>query len=103
MPSTCMSMPSEVRPCELSLQEGERTLFTDLLRLDHIVKVVRDGQTKRAPIERVADTLTGYFVPVVTLLAICTWAIWLGLGYGGILPSDYLDTPIGGWGRHYPL
>ncbi|KAI0036753.1 heavy metal translocatin [Vararia minispora EC-137] len=65
--------------------------------LDHITKAVRDGQTKRAPIERVADKLTGYFVPVVTLLAVSTWLIWLGLGYGGRLPPDYLDTKVGGW------
>ncbi|KAH9853626.1 heavy metal translocatin [Lenzites betulinus] len=65
--------------------------------LDHIVKVVREGQTRRAPIERLADLITGYFVPVVTLLAIITWAVWLGLGFGGALPPDYLDIEVGGW------
>lgn len=71
-----------------------------LNRLDQVVRVVRDGQTKRAPIERLADHLTGYFVPVVTLLAILTWVIWLGLGLGGALPSDYLDKPTGGWRKY---
>jgi P-type Cu+ transporter len=61
------------------------------------VKVVREGQARRAPIERVADMLTGYFVPVVTLLAIVTWVIWLSLGQSGTLPPDYLDISIGGW------
>ncbi|KAH8105973.1 heavy metal translocatin [Cristinia sonorae] len=65
--------------------------------LDHVVKVVQEGQTRRAPIERVADLLTGYFVPVITLLAILTWIIWLSLGLSGVLPRDYLDTNIGGW------
>ncbi|KAI0702855.1 heavy metal translocatin [Cytidiella melzeri] len=65
--------------------------------LDHIVKVVREGQTRRAPIERVADIITGYFVPVVTLLAILIWVVWLSLGLSGTLPSDYLDIPVGGW------
>ncbi|KAL6309592.1 heavy metal translocatin [Sparassis latifolia] len=65
--------------------------------LDRVVKVVREGQTHRAPIERVADLLTGYFVPVVTLLAIITWVVWLGLGLGGALPQDYLDIDVGGW------
>ncbi|KZV72114.1 heavy metal translocatin [Peniophora sp. CONT] len=65
--------------------------------LDHVVRAVREGQTKRAPIERIADVLTGYFVPVVTMLAISTWVIWLGLGYGGALPENYLDNPVGGW------
>lgn len=62
-----------------------------------VVKVVREGQTHRAPIERVADILTGYFVPVVTLLAIVTWVVWLGLGLGGALPRSYLDISVGGW------
>jgi heavy metal translocating P-type ATPase len=65
--------------------------------LDQIVKAVREGQTKRAPMERIADTLTSYFVPFVTLIAIITWIIWLALGYSGTLPSDYLGNDSGGW------
>ncbi|TBU32915.1 heavy metal translocatin [Dichomitus squalens] len=65
--------------------------------LDHVVKVVREGQARRAPIERLVDIITGYFVPVVTALAIATWVIWLGLGLGGALPQSYLDIDVGGW------
>jgi len=68
-------------------------------RLDKIVEVVREGQTRRAPIERVADLITGYFVPVVTLLAITTWVVWLSLGLSGVLPKSYLDIETGGWGK----
>ncbi|ODQ68318.1 heavy metal translocatin [Nadsonia fulvescens var. elongata DSM 6958] len=65
--------------------------------LDQIVEIVRQGQLHRAPIERVADKLTGYFVPIVTLIAILTWIIWISLGYGGALPEHYLDIEFGGW------
>lgn len=65
--------------------------------LDQIVNVVREGQTKRAPIEQVADLLTSYFVPVVTLIAVLTWIIWLSLGLGGHIPGHYLDVTSGGW------
>jgi P-type Cu+ transporter len=65
--------------------------------LDKIVTIVRQGQANRAPIERLADTLTGYFVPIVVLLAILTWVIWLSLGLSGALPSSYLDVDEGGW------
>ncbi|CCH43306.1 Cu2+-exporting ATPase [Wickerhamomyces ciferrii] len=65
--------------------------------LDQIVNTVRDGQMRRAPIERTADILTGYFVPVITALAIITWIIWLSLGYSGALPDSYLDIDLGGW------
>ena len=60
--------------------------------LDQIMRVVREGQTKRAPVERVADRITGYFVPVICLIAIVTWSVWLGLGLGGILPIAWRDT-----------
>ncbi|KAK5153520.1 hypothetical protein LTS14_007691 [Recurvomyces mirabilis] len=65
--------------------------------LDQIIKVVREGQARRAPIERVADALTSYFVPFVILVAIATWLIWLGLGVSGTLPRSYLDIHAGGW------
>lgn len=67
--------------------------------LDQIVQAVREGQTKRAPIERLADSLTSYFVPAITALAILTWIIWLSLGLSGSLPDSYLDGhhSQGGW------
>jgi len=65
--------------------------------LDQIVNTVRDGQMRRAPIERAADVLTGYFVPLITSLAIITWIIWISLGYSGALPDSYLDIDVGGW------
>jgi Cu+-exporting ATPase len=47
--------------------------------LSHIVAMVSDAQRSRAPIQRVADTVAGYFVPAVLLAAIAAfiaWAIW---------------------------
>jgi Cu+-exporting ATPase len=65
--------------------------------LDSIIAVVREGQSKRAPMERIADLLTAYFVPVVVLIAILTWLVWLTLGLSGALPENYLDNGVGGW------
>ncbi|KAM0470940.1 hypothetical protein ACHAP7_009276 [Fusarium lateritium] len=64
--------------------------------LDQIVQVVREGQTKRAPIEQIADLLTTYFVPVITLAAVLTWIIWMAVGFAGIVP-DHEETSSGGW------
>ena len=60
--------------------------------LDQIMRVVREGQTKRAPVERVADRITSIFVPIICLVAVVTWCVWLGLGLGGILPVAWRDT-----------
>ncbi|KAK4178422.1 E1-E2 ATPase-domain-containing protein [Triangularia setosa] len=65
--------------------------------LDQIVNVVREGQTRQAKIERVADYLTSYFVPAITAFAIVTWIAWLSLGYGGRLPDHFLSNTTGGW------
>ncbi|PLN76295.1 heavy metal translocatin [Aspergillus taichungensis] len=65
--------------------------------LDQIIAVVREGQSRRAPLERFADLLTSHFVPVITLIAILTFIIWLALGLSGALPADYLDDARGGW------
>ncbi|KAH9907191.1 heavy metal translocatin [Xylariomycetidae sp. FL2044] len=65
--------------------------------LDQIVRVVREGQTKRAPMEKIADLLTAYFVPVVTLIAVLTWLIWLSIGLCGVIPGHFLDVTSGGW------
>ncbi|EXL39199.1 hypothetical protein FOCG_18186 [Fusarium oxysporum f. sp. radicis-lycopersici 26381] len=41
--------------------------------------------------------MTTYFVPVITLIAILTWVIWMSLGLSGRIPSDWLDVSSGGW------
>lgn len=65
--------------------------------LDQIISVVREGQSRRAPLERIADLLTSHFVPIITLMAIVTFLVWLSLGHSGALPADYLDVSRGGW------
>ena len=65
--------------------------------LDEIVNVVREGQNRHAPIERIADRVTAYFVPIICFLAVTTWVVWLVLGTSGSLPEEYLDISEGGW------
>lgn len=48
--------------------------------LGRIVKMVTDAQRSRAPIQRLADTVSGYFAPSVVLIAIVTFIIWATVG-----------------------
>ncbi|KAF3046531.1 hypothetical protein E8E12_010622 [Didymella heteroderae] len=73
------------------------TTISGTSMLDQIINAVREGQTHRAPIERVADTITAHFVPFVVLVAVLTWLIWLILGTTGAIPSDWRDEKAGGW------
>ncbi|OCK82080.1 heavy metal translocatin [Lepidopterella palustris CBS 459.81] len=65
--------------------------------LDQIIDAVREGQTRRAPVERAADAITSHFVPFVVLVAIATWLVWLILGQSGSLPRDWRDADSGSW------
>jgi len=49
---------------------GEATL------LSQIIKMVRDAQGDKAPIQRFADAVSAWFVPAVVLLALAVFGIW---------------------------
>ncbi|MCA8829628.1 heavy metal translocating P-type ATPase [Hymenobacter sp. BT728] len=51
--------------------------------LAQIVRLVEEAQGSRAPIQRLADRVSAVFVPVVILIAISTFALWLLLGEPG--------------------
>jgi Cu+-exporting ATPase len=44
--------------------------------LQQIVKMVQDAQGSKAPIARLADTISGVFTPIVLCVAIATFAVW---------------------------
>ncbi|MES2178026.1 MAG: heavy metal translocating P-type ATPase [Gemmatimonadota bacterium] len=48
--------------------------------LAQIVKLMRDAQGSRAPIQRLADQVSGIFVPVVVSIAIATFVAWFVAG-----------------------
>ena len=48
--------------------------------LSQIVRMVAEAQSSRAPIQRLADVVSGYFVPIVLMLAVATFVIWFDTG-----------------------
>lgn len=48
--------------------------------LAQIVRLVRDAQTSKAPIQRLADAVARWFVPAVLFVAITTFVVWFDVG-----------------------
>jgi Cu+-exporting ATPase len=48
--------------------------------LAQIIKMVQQAQASKAPIQRLADAVSGYFVPAVMAIAVATFAIWFTVG-----------------------
>ena len=48
--------------------------------LAQIVQMISEAQRSRAPIQRLADKVAGYFVPAVLLIAVLTFVVWVLIG-----------------------
>lgn len=55
-------------------QVGEHTA------LAHIIRIVQEAESSKAPVQRVVDKAVVYFVPIVLALALITFLLWIGLG-----------------------
>lgn len=60
---------------------GEATL------LAQIVRMVREAQGDKAPIQRFADAVSAWFVPIVIILSLAVFFIWFSAFHSGFLPA----------------
>ncbi|MDD6668756.1 MAG: heavy metal translocating P-type ATPase [Bacteroidales bacterium] len=55
--------------------------------LSQIVDTVREAQGSKAPVQKIADTVSKYFTAVVVCIALVTFAVWLAVGGSAMLPN----------------
>lgn len=60
--------------------------------LAQIIKLVQEAQGSKAPIQRIADLISSYFVPIVLMLAVATFVIWYDFGQTQALLFALLNT-----------
>ena len=63
--------------------------------LARIIGLVRQAQGSRAPIQKLADRVTAYFVPAVLMVAVGTFALWFSVGHApGLALSNFIAVLI---------
>jgi len=60
--------------------------------LSRIIAMVAQAQRSRAPVQKLADTVSGYFVPLVVLAAMVTFAAWFFLAPASRLASAWVNA-----------
>jgi Cu+-exporting ATPase len=94
------SVPIEVRPGDVvvgaTVNVGGRIVATATrvgaaTQLAQMARLVEEAQNGKAQVQRLADRISGVFVPVVLALAAVTFAVWLVLGGG---PSVAFTTAV---------
>jgi len=64
------------------------TALGEASMLASIVRLLREAQASRAPMQRLADRVSAVFVPVVLVIAVATFVIWyLVAGQAGLVPA----------------
>ncbi|MFI6297749.1 heavy metal translocating P-type ATPase [Nonomuraea sp. NPDC050790] len=85
------SVPVEVRPGDpvtgATVNAGGRLIVRATrvgadTQLSQMAKLVEEAQTGKAAVQRLADRISGVFVPIVIALAVGTLGYWLGTGNG---------------------
>lgn len=80
------TIPSQGKFLMKAEQIGEETA------LAHIIKMVQEAQSSKAPVQRIVDKVAGIFVPVVAGIALLTFLIWWIVGGNEALPKAIMSA-----------
>ncbi len=78
-------------PCQGKLRMRARQIG-DNTALAHIIRMVQEAQSSKAPVQRIADKAAGVFVPAVAAIALITFLLWWLIGGNSALPQAILSA-----------
>ncbi|XP_024983790.1 copper-transporting ATPase HMA4-like isoform X1 [Cynara cardunculus var. scolymus] len=62
--------------------------------LSQIVQIVEAAQLARAPVQKLADRISRFFVPAVVAAAVVTWLAWFIPGAAGLYPKSWIPEAM---------
>lgn len=65
--------------------------------LSQIVQLVEAAQLARAPVQKLADQISKFFVPTVVVAALMTWFGWFIFGEAGVYPKSWIPKAMDGF------
>ncbi|KAL5719685.1 P-type Cu(+) transporter [Ranunculus cassubicifolius] len=65
--------------------------------LSQIVQLVETAQLARAPVQKLADQISKFFVPTVVVAALLTWLGWFIFGEAGVYPRSWIPKAMDGF------
>lgn len=80
------TIPSQGRFRMRARQIGEDTA------LAHIVRMVQEAQSSKAPVQRIVDKAALIFVPIIVCLSVATFFLWLIIGGSSCLPQAIMSS-----------
>lgn len=80
------TIPSQGKFTMRARQIGEETV------LAHITRMVREAQESKAPLQRIADKAALVFVPVIGIIALLTFVLWITFGGMDHLPQAIMSA-----------
>ncbi len=63
--------------------------------LSSIYKLVEEAQASKTSVQRIADTIAQYFIPVILIISILTFIIWFIVAWFNILPEKFRNDSLG--------
>ena len=80
------TIPSQGKLRLRARQIGEET------SLAQIIAIVQQAQSSKAPVQRLVDKAAGVFVPVVAIIALVTFVLWVAIGGWNALPQAIMSA-----------